>query len=195
LAGFCVGVVEKSRLLTGSTIAPGDVVLGLASSGLHSNGYSLARKVFLEEGNCSLAEPLPGLNRPLGEELLEPTRIYVRPVLRLLERVPVQGLAHITGGGLLRNIPRVLPPSCTALLAVGAWPVPPIFSLIEQRAAIPLEEMLQTFNYGIGMVVITRPQDASRAEELLEEAGEKVYRIGSIVPRDPGFDPVVLRRQ
>jgi phosphoribosylformylglycinamidine cyclo-ligase len=195
LAGFCVGVVEKSRLLTGSTIAPGDVVLGLASSGLHSNGYSLARKVFLEEGNCSLAEPLPGLNRPLGEELLEPTRIYVRPVLRLLERVPVQGLAHITGGGLLRNIPRVLPPSCTALLAVGAWPVPPIFSLIEQRAAIPLEEMLQTFNYGIGMVVITRPEDASRAEELLEEAGEKVYRIGSIVPRDPGFDPVVLRRQ
>jgi phosphoribosylformylglycinamidine cyclo-ligase len=124
LAGFCVGIVERSRLLDGSKIVPGDILLGLSSSGLHSNGYSLVRKLLLEKRGYSLDVPLKGFSCSLGEELLKPTKIYVKPILQLLEKAPVKGLAHITGGGLLRNIPRILPESCKAHFHLGQWPVP-----------------------------------------------------------------------
>ncbi len=195
LAGFCVGIVERSRLIDGSTITPGDIVLGLASSGLHSNGYSLVRKLFLEQKKYSLYEPLPGLTRPLGEELLTPTRIYVRSILRVLDTIAVKGIAHITGGGLLRNIPRILPSTCKIVISGDSWPVPPIFKIIEAQAHIPREEMLETFNYGIGMAVIIDPTDAPQAEMLLREEGETVYRIGSVLPRNQGDAPVVVIEQ
>jgi len=190
LAGFCVGIVDRSRLLDGGRIFPGDLLLGLASSGLHSNGYSLVRRLFLQEKGYSLDEHLPGSAIPLGEELLRPTRIYVKPILQLLEKVPVKGLAHITGGGLLRNIPRILPESCRAIIRVGRWPVPGIFTSIAKEGNVPLEEMLQTFNYGIGMVVVVDPRDEAAARRILTECGEEVHLIGEIAPRTCDADQI-----
>lgn len=188
LAGFAVGAVERSRLVDGSGIRPGDVVLGLASSGLHSNGFSLARRVLLEEAGLSLGEYLPELGCTLGEEMLRPTRIYVRPVLDLLQKVKVKGMAHITGGGLLENIPRVLPPGTRVRLKAGAWPVPPIFSLIKVKGNVAEAEMLRTFNLGIGYVLIVAPENEERALELLAALGEKAWTIGTVVAGEPGVE-------
>jgi phosphoribosylformylglycinamidine cyclo-ligase len=167
LAGFCVGVVEKDRIIDGRSIAPGDAILGIASSGPHSNGYSLIRKILERAG-------------PAPFDLLAPTRIYVKPVLKLLESVPVKGLAHITGGGLVGNVPRILAPETRAVISKSAWPRPPVFQWLQQAGAVAEDEMWRVFNCGIGMALIVDPKDAKRTIESLRAAGETVYEIGTI---------------
>jgi phosphoribosylformylglycinamidine cyclo-ligase len=190
LAGFCVGVVEKDRVVNGRAIVPGDVVLGLASSGAHSNGYSLVRRI-LERAKPDLAADFHG--RPLADVLIEPTRIYVKPVLKLLSEVPVKGLAHITGGGLVENVPRVLPDAACAVLDGAAWPLPPLFRWLQEQGNVAAGEMHRVFNCGIGMVVVVAPGDVDRATTLLRSAGETVYRIGAIEPRPAGGAATVVR--
>ena len=177
LAGFAVGVVEKSRIIDGSKVAPGDVLLGIASSGPHSNGYSLIRKI-VEVSAADLGQDFHG--RTLGDTLLAPTRIYIKPLLQLFAQMDVHALAHITGGGLLDNIPRVLPDDTRAVLHATAWPRPPIFDWLQQHGGVADTEMYRTFNCGIGMVVIVAAADAERAIGQLSAAGEKVWRIGAI---------------
>ena len=169
LAGFCVGVVEKSRILDGSRVKPGDAVIGMASSGLHSNGFSLARKVF--EKNLTLE---------LSRELLEPTRIYVKDCLALRDALDVHAFAHITGGGLPGNLPRVLPAGHRALLLRGSWPVPEIFGRIQRAGNVAEAEMLRTFNMGVGMCAVVAPADAARAVALLVSRGQAAYLIGRV---------------
>ena len=183
LAGFAVGIVEKSKIINGSTIAEGDIVLGLASSGAHSNGYSLIRKIIDARG-VDLSAKLDG--KALSEWILAPTRIYVKPVLNLIKQAHVKGLAHITGGGLVENIPRVLPETLTARLDSAAWTMSPLFDWLRKEGNISDEEMHRVFNCGIGMVVIVSPGEAAAAEALLREAGETVWRIGSIRRRLDG---------
>jgi phosphoribosylformylglycinamidine cyclo-ligase len=190
LAGFCVGVVEKDGVVDGHAIVPGDVVLGLASSGAHSNGYSLVRRI-LERERPDLAADFHG--RPLADALLEPTRIYVKPVLRLLSEEKVKGLAHITGGGLVENIPRVLPGAVRAVLETSAWPLPPLFRWLQEQGNVAEAEMHRVFNCGIGMVIVVAPGDADRTATLLRSGGETVYRIGAIEPRPAGGAATVVR--
>ena len=186
LAGFCVGAVERGNVLTGRDITAGDVVLGLASSGVHSNGFSLVRRI-IETNGWDLMQGVPAENGgSLADALLEPTRIYVRSLLPLVQQRRVKGLAHITGGGFLENIPRVLPESCHAVLDAGDWPFPEIFSLLQQGGNITPEEMARTFNCGIGMVVIVDPAEADAVARALEGAGERVFRIGTIDAGDRG---------
>nr|WP_217345600.1 phosphoribosylformylglycinamidine cyclo-ligase [Noviherbaspirillum sp. L7-7A]MBV0879903.1 phosphoribosylformylglycinamidine cyclo-ligase [Noviherbaspirillum sp. L7-7A] len=180
LAGFAVGAVEKSAIIDGTKIAPGDVVLGLASSGAHSNGYSLVRKII------SVAQP--DLNadfhgRPLADALLEPTRIYVKPLLALMQSMEVRGMVHITGGGLVENIPRVLQPNLTAVLQRDSWTMPPLFSWLQQHGGVADAEMHRVFNCGIGMAVIVSAANADAAMAQLKAAGETVFRIGEIRQR------------
>lgn len=185
LAGFCVGVVEKEALVDGTAVRPRDAVLGLASTGLHSNGYSLVRKLLLERLRWKLDRYVPELGRTLAEELLVPTRIYVKSVLELLKSVPVKAMAHITGGGLLDNVPRVIPPGCVAVIKRGAWEVPPIFKLIQEKGKVSSEEMMRVFNNGIGMVIVVSREDVQRAFSVLQGSGEKVYDLGEIRRADP----------
>ncbi|MEO8204466.1 MAG: phosphoribosylformylglycinamidine cyclo-ligase [Betaproteobacteria bacterium] len=177
LAGFCVGVVEKSAIITGRTIGPGDVVLGLASSGLHSNGFSLVRKI-IERASPDLEADFHG--RPLADVLMEPTRIYVRSALALMQALPVKGLAHITGGGITGNVPRVLPAGTRALIDSGAWPRPPLFDWLKTEGGVAEDEMYRVFNCGIGMVIVVAAGDAAQACKLLADAGETVWPIGRI---------------
>ena len=177
LAGFCVGVVEKDEIIDGSHIRAGDQVLGLASSGLHSNGYSLARAV-LERSSATLDQPIG--ETTLGEALLAPTRIYVRPILALLKAVPIHGIAHITGGGLTGNIPRILPDNCDCRIDATAWPRPEIFQWLQSEGSIDDTEMLRTFNCGIGLVIIVSSDTAAQAHEMLKASGETVYRLGEV---------------
>jgi phosphoribosylformylglycinamidine cyclo-ligase len=180
LAGFCVGAVERGKVLTGANTEPGDLVLGLASSGVHSNGFSLVRRIVQKEG-WDLDESLPGEGgRSLGELLLEPTRIYVRSLLPLVQERRVKGLAHITGGGLLENIPRVLPDSCHAIIDAARWRLPPIFALLQQGGRIAPEEMARTFNCGVGMAVVISPELAPLIIEMLDASGESAFEIGRI---------------
>lgn len=180
IAGFSVGIVEKRRLITGETIRPSDVLLGLASSGFHSNGYSLVRKLFLEQAGYTLDARVTADGRPLGDVLLEPTRIYVRPLLELMNRVPVKGAAHITGGGFLENIPRMLPEGTAAQIDYGTWPVPEVFRLSREIGSLTWTELFTTFNMGIGMVIAVSADEAAAAEACLAEQGEAVYRIGTV---------------
>ena len=177
LAGFAVGAVEKSKIIDGSDIVPGDAVLGLASSGAHSNGYSLVRKI-VESSGVNLSSGFDG--RTLGEALLAPTRIYVKPVLAMLREVHVKGLAHITGGGLVENVPRVLPDNVCAELKKCDWPRPPLFDWLQKKGNVAEAEMHRVFNCGIGMVVIVAAEHAERAILALQREGETVFRIGEI---------------
>ena len=180
LAGFCVGAVERDNVLTGRDIAPGDVILGLASSGVHSNGFSLVRRIIQQEG-WQIDEPMPGRGgRLLGDVLLEPTRIYVRALLPLVQEGRIKGLAHITGGGLLENIPRVLPQGCHAIVDADRWPLPSVFALLQQGARIAPEEMARTFNCGVGMAVIVAADTAASTAAALERAGERAFEIGRV---------------
>ena len=183
LAGFAVGVVEKSEIIDGHDIAAGDVVLGLASSGAHSNGYSLVRRV-LDRAKLDLRANFHG--RSLGDALLEPTRIYVKPVLSLMKQVRVKGLAHITGGGLVENLPRVLPESVKAVIERSAWALPPLFQWLQREGQVADAEMLRVFNCGIGMVVVVAAKDADTAARSLVGGGETVYRIGRVDARKAG---------
>ena len=189
LAGFAVGVVEKSRIIDGRSIAAGDVVLGLASSGPHSNGYSLIRKV-VEVSGTAWDTPLAG--RPLVDHVMEPTRIYVKPVLAVLEQVRIKGLAHITGGGLTENVPRVLPATVQAVIHRGAWTRPAIFDWLQRTGGIAEDEMHRVFNCGIGMVVIVAAADAESAVAAFAAQGETAWRIGEIVSRPEGAHGCVV---
>lgn len=183
LAGFCVGLVEKGAILDGNRIKPGDVILGLPSSGPHSNGYSLIRKI-LERARASLSDNLEG--RPIGNWLLEPTRIYVKPLLALLKAVPVHGLAHITGGGITENLPRVLSAGCRAQIDLDAWKLPKIFHWLKQAGGVEETEMLRTFNCGVGMVIILAREDQAAALDILQAEGETPLVIGEIIAGEPG---------
>jgi phosphoribosylformylglycinamidine cyclo-ligase len=193
LAGFAVGAVERSRILTGSGVRAGDVVLGLGSSGVHSNGYSLVRKIVADSG-CVLSAPAPfDSNRSLAEALLTPTRIYVRALLPLIKTSQkIKGLAHITGGGLLENIPRVLPEGLGVTLQAGSWAMPPVFTWLSREGKVDAEEMALTFNCGIGMVVIVSPEDAPFVQDSLAKAGESVFSIGIVTPQPSGQAPVQI---
>ena len=170
LAGFCVGVVERKRIISGKSIRPGDVLIGLASSGAHSNGYSLIRKI------VERARP----DAAMLDALMEPTRIYVKSVLKLIAAVPVKGLAHITGGGLVGNVPRILPRGTRALIDASSWPRPPLFKWLQQQGNVAEEEMHRVFNCGIGMVAVVAAADAKRAAGKLRAMGETVYEIGTV---------------
>jgi phosphoribosylformylglycinamidine cyclo-ligase len=185
LAGFAVGVVEKSKIIDGKDIAAGDVVLGLASSGAHSNGYSLVRKI-IERSRPDLDAPfdeVDGMARTLADVVMAPTRIYVRQVLATMQKVTIKGMAHITGGGLLENVPRVLPESTVAELHRAAWPRPKLFDWLQAEGNVAENEMHRVFNCGIGMVIVVAAGDAEQAMTELKAAGEAVYRIGGIRAR------------
>jgi phosphoribosylformylglycinamidine cyclo-ligase len=186
LAGFAVGVVDRPKVIDGKDIKPGDVLVGLASTGLHSNGYSLARRVLLEDGGLTVESRVSDLDRPLGEVLLTPTRIYAKQILALAAEFHIKGIAHITGGGLTENVPRVLPAGCIARLHRGAWPVPPIFSLLKKIGRIEVEEMHRVFNMGIGLVLVTTAGQADGVIARAAELGDKGFKIGEIVASGAG---------
>ncbi len=192
VAGFAVGVVERDNLIDGSSITVGNRLIGLASSGLHSNGYSLARKVILERMGLGFADPLPGLGRTVAEELLTPTRIYAKSVLNLLRDFSVNGIAHITGGGLLENVPRVLPNGCKATIHRQSWQLPEIFSLIQDQGGIEESEMFRTFNCGIGMVLIVPENEVEDVLIRLSGLNEKASVIGEVVKCESGKECVEL---
>lgn len=180
IAGFTVGIVDKSKMINGSNIAAGDTVIGLASSGVHSNGFSLVRKLLLEDAGYSLQQELPELGGRLGDVLLAPTKIYVKPLLGLLKVIEVKGMAHITGGGFIENIPRMLPDGVNVDIEYGAWPILPIFKLMQEKGSISNKDMFTTFNMGIGMVLVVKEQDADGALQYLRSAGEEAYVIGRV---------------
>lgn len=182
IAGFTVGIVDKGKMIDGKQIEPGDVVLGLASSGVHSNGFSLVRRLLLEEKGYSLHETVEELGGKLGDVLLTPTRIYVKQVLAMLERVQLKGLAHITGGGFIENIPRMLPDNVDVNIEYGSWPILPIFSLMQREGNISNKDMFTTFNMGIGMVIVVSTDQEEEAIRAAEALGERVYRIGQVTP-------------
>ena len=184
LAGFGVGIVDKDDVVDGSGIAVGDRIIGLSSSGLHSNGYSLARKVLLADQNLRIDETVDDLGCSLGEELLRPTRIYVKPIANLIRDFTIKGIAHITGGGLRDNIVRVLPNRCEAVIETGAWERPPVFSLISRLGGVSEQEMLATFNCGIGMVLIVPADEVEEQMSRLQAMGESCYLIGEITKRE-----------
>jgi len=178
LSGFAVGIVDRKKLISGHNIVPGDTIIGLASSGLHSNGYSLVRKIFLSEGESSLNKNVPSLNLSLGEELLKPTRIYVSTILNLLKEFKIKGIAHITGGGFIDNIPRILPANVAITINRDNWPILPIFKLIEEKGNITLSEMFHIFNMGIGLVLVVAKEDEEAVLAGLLQLQEQAYIIG-----------------
>ena len=189
LAGFAVGAVEKAKIIDGSSIAPGDAVIGLASSGAHSNGYSLVRKI-LERAKPDMNADFDG--RPLAEAVMAPTRIYVKPLLALMAALPVKGLAHITGGGLLDNVPRILGEDHVARLDGKAWTRPKLFDWLQEQGQVADSEMHRVFNCGIGMVVVVAPEHEAPALALLREAGENASAIGRIARREPGQPQTIV---
>jgi phosphoribosylformylglycinamidine cyclo-ligase len=193
MAGFCVGVVERDRIIDGRAVRPGDVVLGLASSGLHSNGFGLVRKAVFDRAGLKVTDFVPELGRTVGEELLEPTRIYVRAVKDLLLHYPVKrrvvrGLAHITGEGLEGNVPRVLPPGRRVFLRKGSWPVPPVFGWLQRLGDIEESEMYRVFNMGIGFVMIVSRYYADSVQRQLGDDRVQAYVIGEVRRGDPGVE-------
>jgi len=190
LAGFAVGIVEKSKIIDGREIKEGDSVIGISSNGLHSNGFSLVRKVLLEEKQYKMEKKIAILKKSLGEELLKPTRIYVQPVLYLLEKYRILGIAHITGGGIVENIPRILPKEVSVKIDRESWPTPSIFSLIQKEGEISDEEMYRTFNMGIGMVLIVPQNDASKVINELKMLRYDSYIIGKVIK---GNKQIIIR--
>ncbi len=192
LAGFCVGIVEADKLIDGSEIRVGDRIIGLASHGLHSNGFSLARKVLLEEAGLKPEDRLEGLGHGLGEELLRPTRIYVKSLINLIKNFTVKGMAHITGGGFVDNMPRIIPGPCRAIVEKNSWETPLIFTHIQQKGNIEEMEMFRVFNMGIGMMVVVPEKDLTEILEHLENLGERAYAIGVIEKREAGQQQVAF---
>lgn len=192
LAGFAVGVVDRGEIIDGSDVEPGDAVIGISSSGLHSNGYSLARKVLLEKKKYKLTDTPSPLTRSLGDELLEPTRIYVKTVQKLKKEFRINALAHITGGGLLENIPRVIPKTCSAVLDASSWEMPGLMELVRVEGRVDYEEMYRTFNCGIGMVMVVPADEAGAAIKRLRRMREKAYLIGEIKRKGKRDKPVTI---
>ncbi|MBP0129190.1 MAG: phosphoribosylformylglycinamidine cyclo-ligase [Nitrospira sp.] len=190
LAGFAVGVVDRPKIIDGRSIVPGDVLIGLASTGLHSNGYSLARRVLLDQAQLSMTSRLPELDRPLGEVLLTPTRIYAKQVLTLIQDCPIKGIAHITGGGITENLPRVFPAGIGAQVQRSAWSVPPIFQAIARLGQVERAEMYRVFNMGIGMILVVPASDAPTVIARARALSDQAYQIGTIVA-STGDGPLV----
>jgi phosphoribosylformylglycinamidine cyclo-ligase len=184
LAGFCVGIVESEKIVDGSEIRVGDRIIGIASNGIHSNGFSLARKVLFENGRLGVEDKLEGLPHSIGMELLRPTMIYVKPLLNLIKNFSIKGVVHITGGGFVDNIPRILPKACRAVILRGSWDIPPVFTIIKKMGNIDDAEMYRVFNMGIGMMVVTTGKEASEVMERLENLGMRAYAIGFIDRKD-----------
>lgn len=180
LAGFAVGACEKSAIITGESIQAGDCLIGLASSGIHSNGYSLVRKIFFEQAGMSLDEHVEELGWTLGEELLRPTKIYVKPILEALKKFEIKGMAHITGGGFIENIPRMLPEGLGATLDEQNWSIPPVFTVMEKLGKLDRNEMYNIFNMGTGMVIAVDEKNAAEVIQHFNESGEKAYKIGEV---------------
>ncbi|MBI4209446.1 MAG: phosphoribosylformylglycinamidine cyclo-ligase [Deltaproteobacteria bacterium] len=180
LAGFAVGVVDRDKVIDGSTVSIGDSLIGVASSGLHSNGYSLIRRVIFDEMKLKVTDPFPNVDWTIGEELLRPTKIYVKLILSLIRNYNIKGIAHITGGGIIENLPRVLPKGCQAVIDKGTWPLPPIFEMIQSGGHIAEEEMWRTFNMGIGMILVVSEKQAEDILIQIQASKEKAYRIGKI---------------
>ncbi len=192
VAGFTVGVVDRDLLIDGSSITVGNVLIGLASSGLHSNGYSLARKVIFEKMGLGIHDQLPGLGKSVADELLTPTRIYVKSILNLLRDFTINGIAHITGGGLVENVPRVLPHGCKAVINRSSWQIPEIFTLLLQGGSIPEAELFRTFNCGIGMVLAVPENEAEEILIRLSGLNEQAFVIGEVAKCDAGAECVEL---
>ena len=193
LAGFAVGAVERDQALTGADVKQGDIILGIASSGVHSNGFSLVRKI-VEQSGVGWTEPCPFETRnSLGEALMTPTRIYVKSVLAAIKSGGVKALAHITGGGLVDNVPRVLPDALQADIDGASWKLPPVFAWLMKKGGVPLDDMIRTFNCGIGMVAVVAPDAEARVTKVLKDHGETVHRIGSVVQRAAGAEGCVVR--
>lgn len=190
LAGFCVGVVEKSEIIDGSKVAAGDALIGLASTGPHSNGYSLIRKI-IEVSGADLAQDCGGVS--LADALMAPTKIYVKPLLELIKTLPVHALSHITGGGLLENIPRVLPDNAKAVIDTGAWQLPAVFQWLKQAGNVQAREMYRTFNCGLGMIIAVPVERADEAIALLNAAGENAFKVGEIATAASGEEQVELK--
>ena len=180
LAGFAVGIVEDSQLIDGSSVTVGDKLIGIASSGLHSNGYSLVRKLLLDQHKMDLEKRVEEIGEVLGEELLRPTRIYVKTILNLARDFHIGGIAHITGGGITGNLPRVIPKGCKAVVHRGSWDIPSIFPFLKEKGKISEEEMLRIFNNGIGMILTARPKDVEDILARLHSLGEKAFTIGEV---------------
>jgi len=192
LAGFAVGVVERDRIIDGSSITVGNKLVGIASSGLHSNGYSLARKIILDVMGLGINDVVPGLDRTVADELLTPTRIYVKSILNLLRDFTINGIAHITGGGLLENVPRVLPHGCKAVIDRNSWQEPPVFDLLRQGGNVTESEMYRTFNCGIGMVLAVSDEEAEDVLIRLSGLNEQAQVIGEVVRCEPGKECVEM---
>ncbi|MEQ8152916.1 MAG: phosphoribosylformylglycinamidine cyclo-ligase [Smithellaceae bacterium] len=184
LAGFCVGVVDSEKLIDGSTISVNDRIIGVASSGLHSNGFSLARKILLDDAKLQVTDRVSGLAKTIGEELLEPTRIYVKPILNLLKNFNVKGLVHITGGGFYDNIPRIIPQSCRCIISGNSWEIPPVFQVMKEIGKVDEKEMFRVFNMGIGMMIVVPEKESEEVAHRLEVLGEKAYIIGTVEKRE-----------
>ena len=184
MAGFSVGLVDNGQIIDGSTIHVGNDIVGISSSGLHSNGYSLVRRVVFDQLKLNPDSLIRECNRTAAEELLEPTRIYVEPVMKILRQFSISGMVHVTGGGFYDNIPRILPRACQAMIYKGSWDVPPIFNYLQEEARIPDDEMYHVFNNGIGYILVTEPRDTQDIIELLNAMGQTAYRIGEVIPRD-----------
>ena len=181
LAGFAVGVVDRSTMIDGKGIAAGDAIIGLASTGLHSNGYSLARRVLFDQAKLTVTSRVPELDRPVGDVLLTPTRIYAKQILTLIQEFPIRGIAHITGGGITENLPRVFPGGVRAVVKRRAWPVPPIFHVIAGLGQVAREEMYRVFNMGIGLILVVPPEAADAVIARASALGDRGYRIGEIL--------------
>jgi phosphoribosylformylglycinamidine cyclo-ligase len=191
MAGFATGIVSKDKLVDGSSIRDGYQVIGLASSGLHSNGYSLVRKIIFDELGLTPDSELPACNRTVAEELLEPTKIYVKSVLRIIDRYEVFGMVHITGGGFYDNIPRILPTSCRVIIDKGTWPVPPIFDFLQKEGHIAEGEMYHVFNNGIGYILIVKKDDVEEIISIMNALGEQAFRIGEVLERK-SYEPQIM---
>ncbi len=190
LAGFCVGIAEKSELIDGSKVAAGDVLIGLASSGPHSNGYSLVRKI-IEVSGADLNDTVG--DQPLGKALLEPTRIYVKPLLKLIKESQVNAMSHITGGGLQENIPRALPDDCKAVIDTNAWTFPPVFQWLQEQGNVEAYEMYRTFNCGVGMIIAVPASERDNALNILQQAGETAFVVGSVAKAEGDEERVELQ--
>ena len=190
LAGFCVGIVDADKVIDGSKIGAGDRIIGLASNGTHSNGFSLVRKVLFEKKKLSVDDEVDGLDHSIGAELLRPTKIYVKAILNLMKDFNIKGIMHITGGGFIDNIPRVLPDTCRAVITKGSWDILPIFNVIQKMGNIDEMEMFRVFNMGIGMMIVVADEEMKGVLERLEELGERAYTIGVIDRRDDKQKPV-----
>jgi phosphoribosylformylglycinamidine cyclo-ligase len=184
LAGFCVGVVEAERLIDGSEIRVGDRIIGIASSGIHSNGFSLARKVLFEDAGIKIEDHPDGLVQSIGDELIKPTKIYVKSILNLLKKFSLKGIVHITGGGFYDNIPRIIPAPCRAVIFEGSWEIPHVFDIIQKIGHVRHDEMFRVFNMGIGMIIVVPEKEAADILEHLNILGEQAYAVGIIDKKD-----------